>query len=309
MMETTGSIGQKSLGIEISSNELSAVCIDPNGTVCGTRRGTFHSDRETPEQIAGLVAEIRSEFNDIGQVGLAVPGLIASDDSRVAFSETHPQHSDTDLASAVADALGVRPVIANDANAAAYGEFRLGAGRGSRDMFYVTLGQGVGGAFIFDGKIWHGKRGFAGEVGNVAINSEGIKLSDVASSENLVRRTVQRIHQDSTSSLGNLARPLTAADIIAAAELEDDLALLMLRRTGEYVGTVVAAVINLLNIEKVVLGGELMEAGEHIMNRIVDHARELTLRRSFEETSIVAGTLGRNAAAAGVALLASGTER
>ena len=78
-------------------------------------------------------------------------------------------------------------MVENDANAAAYGEFLLGAGRGSRNMFYATIGTGVGGAIIFDGKIWRGASGFAGEFGHIAIDSEGLKLEDVASIRNIVR--------------------------------------------------------------------------------------------------------------------------
>ena len=76
--------------------------------------------------------------------------------NRIAISKHIPQHADINLVDEITDKTGLEAVLENDANAAAYGEYVLGAGRGSRDVFYVTLGTGVGGAFIFNGKLWRG---------------------------------------------------------------------------------------------------------------------------------------------------------
>ncbi|MEP6787885.1 MAG: ROK family protein, partial [Acidobacteriota bacterium] len=201
-------------------------------------------------------------------------------------------------------ATGVEVYLENDANAAAFGEYRLGAGRGSRNMFYATLGEGVGGAFIFDGEVWRGASGFAGEFGYVPINSEGTRLEEVASAANIIRRTRSRFKQDSTSSLNSLTEEaITLKEIIAAAEEEDDFAQMMLVRTGLYVGSAIASVINLLNVEKIVVGGAIMQAKRVVLDAIVERARELSFSPSFDSTSIVEGELGDNAAAAGAALM------
>ncbi len=164
----------------------------------------------------------------------------------------------------------------------------LGAGRGSRNLFYITLGRGIGGALIFDGKIWRGAAGFAGEFGQIAVNSDGMRLEDVASSANIVRRTRSRFQQDSTSLLGNLdEEEIRLADVIGAAQNDDDFARLMLKRTGTYVGTAVAGVINLLNIEKIVVGGRIMEAANIVLDAIISRAKELSFAPSFEATEIV----------------------
>jgi len=114
------------------------------------------------------------------------------------------------------------------------------------------------------------------------------------------------MRQDNTSSLSSIDEySLKLSDILSAAEVEDDLAKMMLERTGDYVGTAIASVINLLNIETIVLGGELMEAGNHVLDAVISRARELSFGPSFTNTRLLAGTLGRNAAAAGAALIAS----
>ena len=92
-------------------------------------------------------------------------------------------------------------------------------------------------------------------------------------------------------------------EIIAAAERDDDFAQMMLERTGMYVGTAVASVINLLNIEKVVVGGEIMQAKHLVLHALVERARELSFAPSFNSTSIVEGELGANAAAIGAAFI------
>ena len=162
----------------------------------------------------------------------------------------------------------------------------------------------MGGAFIFGGEIWRGVSGFAGEFGYVPINSEGMRLEEVASTANILRRTRSRFHQDSTSSLNKLGEEsITLTDIIAAAGEDDDFAQMMLERTGVYVGTAIASVINLLNPERIVVGGEIMQAKQLVLDAIIERARELSFAPSFDAASIVEGELGDYAAAAGAALL------
>lgn len=297
---------RKFVGVEASTAVLNAVCIDDAGAVLDSRTTAFDRTQSTIEQLGRFIKDLRIGFGDFEAVGVAVPGLIDRETKRIAFSAHFPEHSEIDLLNGIQDASGVRTKIENDANAAAYGEFKLGAGRGSNDIFYATLGSGVGGAFIFDGKIWHGKAGFAGEFGYVAINSEGMRLEDVASSANIVRRARSRMQQDSTSSLSSLDESsIGIGDIVAAAKSEDDFAQMMLERTGEYVGTAIASVINLLNIETIVIGGEIMEAGHLLLDSVLSRAKELSFGPSFESTRIVSGKLGTNAAAIGVALIAN----
>ena len=133
-----------------------------------------------------------------------------------------------------------------------------------------------------------------------------MRLEEVASSANIIRRTRSRFHQDNTSSLVDIDENLmTISDIVTAAVAQDDFAKLMLERTGNYVGTAVASVINLLNIERIIVGGEIMQAGTIVLESIIARARELSFSPSFASTVIAAGELGSNASAAGAALLAA----
>ena len=296
---------ERTVGVEVSNSALVAVCVNAGGEIVSTHQAEIDFSEPSSKQLIAFIKGLEDVFGDFSHVGVAVPGLVAADGRSVAYSVHIPELSGLDLADRIETATGKRTILENDANAAGYGEYRLGAGRGAKDMFFATLGVGVGGSIIFDGEIWRGVAGFAGEFGYVPINSEGVRLEEVASASNIIRRTRERFHQDSTSSLVEIGENrLTIADIVSAAEAEDDFAKLMLERTGHYVGTGVASVINLLNIERIVLGGEIMGGRHIILESVIDRARELSFRPSFDATIIVASELGANAAAAGAALLA-----
>jgi glucokinase len=295
---------EKLVGIEVTGSMLKSVCLDSRGNIIGGLQTPVFRKEETGLQLINFLKDLTEKFGEFEKVGIAVPGLVSRDTKRIAFSKHFPEHEKIDLLNELAESAEQKIIIENDANAAAYGEFHLGAGRGSRNMFYVTLGKGVGGALIFDGNIWRGAAGFAGEFGHIAINEDGVKLEDVASAANIVRRTRSRFHQDSTSSLGSLDEDdIGISDLVREAQNGDDFARLMLERTGNYVGTALAGVINLLNIEKIVVGGVIMQAEHLVLDSIINRARELSFSPSFNSTQILRGELKENATTIGAALL------
>ena len=306
-MGATVDNSSRRIGVEICSTTLNAVVLDSSDKLQAARNVPLDPDISLAEQLAQAVANLAPDAG-CKAIGVAVPGLVDRKKHRVAYSANMPENAAVDLVSDIKSATALDVYIENDANAAAYGEYKLGAGRGSKHMFYATLGEGVGGAFIFNGELWRGAAGFAGEFGYVPINSEGIKLEEVASAANVVRRTKERFFQDSTSSLNSLPNhTITLEAVIDAAERNDDFAQLMLHRTGSYVGTAIASVINLLNIEKIVVGGAIMRAQNVVLKAITERAKEITFAPSFASTSILAGELGDNAAAIGAAFLSTQT--
>jgi glucokinase len=252
------------------------------------------------------INSVKERVSGLKKIGVALPGLVDRQSKRVALSKHSPEHETLDLIAEISQRTGLEAVLENDANSAAFAEHRLGAGRGSANMFYVTLGKGVGGALILNDELWRGVAGFAGEFGQLAINSEGLRVEDMVSEANIARRTRARLHQDHTTSLTGMEESgFTVADIIAAAKSGDDFAAMMLERTGMFAGTGVAGVINLLNIEKIVIGGDVAEAGEPLMKGIIERAQELSFAPSFAVTEIVIGELGRFAGAIGAALISA----
>lgn len=295
---------EKAVGVEVTTSAFNSVCLDAGGNLINSYSATMVRGDDTIPQLIAFIRELFVKYGDFDRLGITIPGLVNRATRRIAFSAAFPEHQDVDLLEELEKVTKLKILIENDANAAGYGEYLLGAGRGSRSMFYVTLGAGVGGAFIFDGKIWHGTNGFAGEFGYLAIDEDGTRLEEVASATNIIRRTRSRFHQDSTSSLGKLPEAeITVADVVREAREGDDFAHLMLERTGRYVGTAIAGVINLLNVEKIIIGGEVMQGEHTVLDAIIERARVLSFKPSFEATEIVAGALGKSAASVGAALL------
>jgi glucokinase len=299
------------IGIDLSGPRIHAALVSADGEIIESKEAAIRHEHLI-EQVGELGRELGSQ--NIGAIGIAVPGLVNRQIDQVVVSRDLPTTVREDLQSEFTRATGLRVEIENDANAAAYAEYKVGAGRGSRDIFYMTIGKGIGGAIILDGKLWTGATGFAGEIGHITIDSEGFEcvcgntgcLETVASAPSIVRRAQERLFRDSTSSLSRLGlnKNFTADDVAHEANEGDDFALMMIERTGKYIGTGVATVINLLNIERIVLGGGVMDAGELILNPIIKEARRRAFQPCFDATQIVAAVLGKNAVAIGAAMLA-----
>ena len=305
------------LGVDISGATLCAALVGADGTVVARREAALDRNALTA-QVAQIVRELRDTESAVAALGVGVPGLVSPETGRVVVSNDLPAVARGDLRAELQQATGLPVILENDANAAAYGEYVAGAGVSSRNLFYITIGAGIGGAFLLEGRLWRGASGFAGEIGHITIDPDGILctcgnvgcLETVASAPNIVRRTHERLLRDSTSSLSRLGltKDFTAADIAHEANNGDDFALLMLERTGRYIGTAVATVINLLNVERIILGGTIMEAGDLILQPIIREAGKRSFQPCFEATQIVAATLATNAIPIGAAMLARDNE-
>ncbi|MDQ3817812.1 MAG: ROK family protein [Acidobacteriota bacterium] len=306
------------IGVDLSGATMHAAIVTAEGKVLDRRESPLERD-EIVQQVARTVSELRDASPNVAAVGVGIPGLVNRQTDRVIVSTDLPSIVRGDIHAELMKATGLRVELENDANAAAYGEYKVGAGRGSRDMFFATIGAGIGGAIILDGRLWTGASGFAGEFGHITIDAEGSEcmcgntgcLETVASAPNIVRRAKERLYRDSTSSLSRLAinKQFTAADVAREAKNGDDFSLMMIERTGRYIGAAVASVINLLNIGRIVLGGGVMEAGDLILKPIIEEAGRRAFQPCFEATKIVAAELGTDAVAVGAAMLARDAEK
>ena len=289
------------VGIAVSPGQIHAVSLDEHNMVQATQVIEIATDRSLSQQIKEIFDKVGT---NIGAIGIAVPGMVDLKTSKIVDSRI-PELTEVDLKAELAGLAGGNVSIENEFNAAAFAEFKIGSGRGRRNILGVMLGEGVGSGLILNGEIWRGSHGFAGEFGLIVVDEEGLRLEDVASAPNIVRRTRNRLHQDSTSILSREGEGGVNLDsILAAAADEDDLARLMLERTGFYVGSAIGMVMNVLDVGLVVLSGEVTKGGGVILDSVVQRAKECVSQHSFEATDIVVSELGQNAPAIGAALLA-----
>lgn len=305
-------------GIDVALRSMRGVAISSSGKILIRREVPYEA-----ENLISAIADLTKTLQETGEiqsVGVAIPGLVNRETDRVLFSTGLPFTAQQHIHAELVQATGIRFELENDANAAAYGEYKVGAGRNAHEMFYIGIGDAIGGAIILDGKLWTGASGCAGEIGHITINTDGAEcacgntgcLETVASGPNIVRRAQERLNRDSTSSLSRLGAQenFTAEDIAREAKNGDDFSAMMLERTGRAIGIAVASMINLLSIERVIIGGAIMEAGDALLTPIIEEARRRSFLPCFEATQIMQAELGVDGVAIGAALLArdAGTE-
>jgi glucokinase len=309
------------IGIDLGGTTIKGAIVSSTGEILHESR--IDTEQQSGERLFTQVVEtINSLRGDpragsrVAGVGIGIPGLVNRKTNRIEIMPNLPEIADLDITDELTRASGLPVILDNDANAAAYAELQVGAARGRREVFFVTLGTGIGAGLIINGQIYRGAAGFAGEFGHMTIDPEGIEcacgnigcLETIASGPNIVRRTRERLYRDRTSSLSRLAIPrdreFTAEDIARAAREGDEMAQVMMERTGMFLGIAIAAVINLLNVEMVVMGGGVMEAGDLILKPTTKETRRRAFPPSFNSCEIVIARLGPSAGMIGAALLA-----
>ena len=194
------------------------------------------------------------------------------------------------LRSIIHERLGLSAALDNDANCAVLGEWWMGAARGTRTAIGITIGTGIGGGLIIDGKLFHGASDCAGEIGHTTIDTEGRRckcgnygcLEAYASGPNIALRAIEEIQAGAESRLpqyvGGDLRKITAQTVYQAAHDGDNLALEVVNDTAGFLGTAIANLVNVFNPEVVVICGGVTLAGDHLF---IPLRREVT-RRAFK---------------------------
>jgi glucokinase len=208
-------------------------------------------------------------------------------------------------------------VVDNDANCAALGEMWKGAGNGAKDIVCVTLGTGVGGGVITNGDIVHGKSGAAGEIGHITSVAAGGApcncgksgcLETIASATGIVRLAIEELKKtDQQGALSSIYREMgqvTAKDIFDAAREGDNTAKRVIEDVSFHLGLALANIANILNPEKIVLGGGVSKAGSVLLDPVKESFLQYSFPRVAKSTEIALATLGNDAGVIGAAWIA-----
>jgi glucokinase len=310
------------IGVDLGYQFIRTGAISPAGEMIDFRRERQNSEavstsgRALVDQmlsaVEGLIKD-HSAKSRILAIGVGFPGLVEHATCKVVHLPHAPSLAGFDFRGEFEKKFGVPIYLENNANAMAYAEMQRGVAKGESDWLYLYLGAGVGAGLVLDGKLRRGKSGFAGEIGHVNIDPEGLEcacgsfgcLETVASAPNIVRRTRLRLHRDGTSSLSRLGAVSGFGydDVVNAANNGDDLAKMMLDRTGHFIGRAVAGVINLLNLSLVAVGGS-PAARPRLVSAISAETRRRAFAHAYNDCRIVAAELGEEACVTGAALLA-----
>lgn len=272
---------------DLGGTHLRAAMVDHLGRVQSRFKQNTPQANDARAIIDAIVAAVR-EFQktaEISAVSLVVPGTVNVAEGSVVKAPNLPCLDGFSLTAALTEELGLPSIIENDANAAAVGEMWQGAAVGCKTIICLTLGTGVGGGIILDGKLWRGVDGAAAEIGHMCVDpfggvactcgSRGC-LEVFASATAIVRMTREASPRYPDSVLQGVADQ-TAKTIFEAGEQGDELALDTFRRMGVYLGIGLANLINILNPEMIVLGGGVVN-GWDLFEK---HMRQQVEERAF----------------------------
>jgi glucokinase len=308
------------IGIDIGGTKVAAGVVDEHGNVLArARRRTPSSD---PDHIIDVCVEIvrqlRSEY-DVEIIGVGAAGYIDATRSTVLFAPNLAWRR-TPLREQVSQRLGTDVVVENDANAAAWGEFRFGAGEKEPDLVVLTVGTGIGGGLIINSQLYRGQFGIAAEPGHIRVVPGGRKCGcgnlgcweQYASGSALVRaaREVATERKHDAKRLMQLAGDIDGIDgpvVTRAAQEGDPAAIDCFDEIGRWLGQGMADLAALLDPGRFVIGGGVAEAGDLLLRSARDtYEASLTGRGYRPVAQIVPARLGSDAGLIGAADLARG---
>jgi glucokinase len=301
-------------GVDIGGTDIKIGLVTFDGRV--EKSGTIPTrSEEGPGAAAARVREwLKGQGAEVGETsvaGVACAGLIDRETGSIITSPNLDGWDGAELGRIFSAALALPVHVENDANAAAFGEYRMGAGRGTKDFACLTLGTGVGGGFVTGGGLHRGFHGLAGEIGHTIIMEGGPQcscgnrgcLEAFVGAGYIVERARAALESEEESELHRLTQ-ITVKDISIAASKGDKLSLNVLKETGRYLGIGLCNLIHVMDPEVIAIGGGVAGAGELILGPARAAIRDCVMHEVLAGVRIVQAELGNSAAMIGVSILA-----
>ncbi len=291
----------RAIGVDVGGTKILAGVVDRDGRVLRSleRPTPLLSQQELLDGIAGMVAELRDEA--VAAIGLGVPSTIDQRDGRAVFS-VHVPLAEMSLRTWARERLGLPAAVDNDANAAALAEWTAGAGRGVRHMVMLTLGTGVGGGLILDGRLYRGSVGAGAELGHMVLQYEGPPCRGACTGRGHFERLVSGTAADELAAQA-LGPGADAHDLVAAARQGHAPALRAMETLGGRLGAGIATLVNIFNPEAVVIGGGFGAA----FDLLLEPARRVLAREALppgrDLVRLAPAQLGEAAGMIGAALI------
>ncbi|WP_181765973.1 ROK family glucokinase [Streptomyces albidus (ex Kaewkla and Franco 2022)] len=309
------------VGIDIGGTKVMAGVVDADGQILEQVRAETPEKSKSPKVVEDTIAELvldLSDRHDVHAVGIGAAGWVDADRSRVLFAP-HLAWRDEPLKDALTARLAVPVMVDNDANTAAWGEWRFGAGRGEDHLVMITLGTGIGGAILEDGRVKRGKYGVAGEFGHMQVVPRGHRCpcgnrgcwEQYSSGNALVREARELAAAESPVAYGIIERvdgqisEITGPLITELARNGDAMCTELLQDIGHWLGVGIANLAAALDPGGFVIGGGVSAADELLIDPARDaFKRHLTGRGYRPEATIAKAQLGPEAGMVGAADLA-----
>lgn len=308
------------IGIDVGGTKVLGGVVDEAGKVLTTAR------KDTPRQggsaLTQTIADVAKELleqHSVASVGVSAAGFVSSDRKTMLATPNIADWNGVDLDNQLITLIGLPVVIENDANAAAWGEAKFGAGKNQAHMMMLTVGTGIGGGVVVNGALYRGAFGIAAEFGHMRVVPEGHIcgcgargcFEQYASGNALLRHAREAINASPEVARNLLSRGdgtvagLTGQAITEAARDGDPVALAAFNTTGQWLGAGIASLSVLLDPACVVIGGGVIDAGEILLKPTRESLeRNMPFAGKHPYPQIIAAQLGNEAGLVGVADLA-----
>lgn len=273
---------------------------------------TQASGEKAEDRLLGLIAELWPAEGHVRAIGAAAPGFVDPESGVIFFSPNIHGWNGMPLRATIEDRFGVPVFVGNDANLAALGEWRFGAGRGFHHVLYLTISTGIGGGVVINDRLLQGARGLAAEVGHITVEPNGPlcgcgkrgHLEAVASGTGIANFVAEKLAGGATSPLLKGPHP-SAKEISAAASQGDALSIEAIRRAGTYIGHALADFLHMVNPSIVILGGGVSHSGELLFTPIRAAMEERVISSEYtRDLQIVPAQLGDDCGLMGALALA-----
>ncbi len=310
------------IGVDLGGTNIVAGVVDKHYKIIGTAKRKTNTPRpaeEIVDDIAATVLEaIKNAEIDISEIdgcGIGCPGSIDHENNAVSYSNNLDFH-DLPLAAMMKERTGLDFCLENDANAAAYGEYIAGAGVGTKNFIAITLGTGVGGGIIIDGKIYSGSNGAGGELGHTVIQMSGPPCTcgrfgcweTYASATALIRQTKQAMMRYKNSRMWEICKGdinnVNGVTAFKAKRLGDRVGTMVVDEYIKYVAVGIANVLDTFQPDMICIGGGISKEGEYLTDPLNEYVEGENYARNMKlKTVIKTADLGNDAGIIGAAYL------
>jgi glucokinase len=311
---------QKAVAIDLGGTGIKFGLVSETGEISNEYVLPTEADKGPLHVISQILAGIRHLLGIIDRslvkgVGLGTPGIVSLDGKTVSHPPNFAGWEVVRLSEEISSQCNLPVEVENDANVAALGEARFGAAKGEKSFVMITLGTGVGGGIVLDGKVYRGLFGGAGEIGHITVDYKGVQcncggigcLEAYVGQKYLSRRIAEKLRNGVKSKILDLVggdyskiEPLVISQAAAAG---DRFAIDTWRETGTIIGAAMASTLNLFDVRTIVVGGGVAEAGKILLDAIEQATRSRVVASIRPGVRVVPAVLGNRAGMLGAASL------
>jgi glucokinase len=299
------------IGMDIGGTKLAVVISDMKGRIIRKVKRPTEAERG-PDHVIGKLFEMthqlidgtRVELDQVAGIGVSCGGPLDTKTGIVYSPPNLPGWDAIPLKAKIEEEFGIPAIIENDANAGALAEWMFGAGRGYSYVVYMTMGTGIGGGIVVNGRIYHGANDTAGEVGHQILIPDGPQcgcgkrgcLEALCSGPSIARRAREAVRQNPDTLIlklaGNRIEDVRSEHVVEAARQDDPLAMKLIDETAFYMGWGIANMVNILNPEVVIIGTIAVAAGDLLLEPIRRNVRRMAMERAASIVRVLPAQLG-----------------